>query len=413
VRVLQGEIEAQKAALEAQADEIASRASALESQVAEISGAADGLRARLDNAVHERDALKAGHETELAGIATTITDLTAQALALTLERDTLRSTISAEKESAALVAEAVERLTAERDALAVRADQAQRECDERQATVGALEGQADELRVALSGLTEYSQRLEVDRDAVKADVDAAARARDEMADSLRTLEATLEIERQTSRAAADQLAAALTARDDLSRAASALAGEIEEAAAASEARQAEIDALKRALDANNAALEAQAERHRADVEEARSEALTTRDAAMITARREVVLQEIGRLLRRETAKARSYQATPQKLSSWMDNFYGKNEAEIFAQSLEPTVRVHLVAVGSEADATATTEAIVREHFEKSQRDLADVIASDPDQYRTTLERVLTRWETARAVQFADALMQKEIDHARR
>lgn len=119
---------------------------------------------------------------------------------------------------------------------------------------------------------------------------------------------------------------------------------------------------------------------------------------------------MGRMVRREIAKAKSYQATPAKLRTWIAAFYDEAEMRIFTEALLPSLRVHLAWVGSTADPEEFTRALVARHFAESSARLTAVCDAGADGYGDVLQRVLARWERERAEHFADALLAEEMTH---
>jgi hypothetical protein len=118
---------------------------------------------------------------------------------------------------------------------------------------------------------------------------------------------------------------------------------------------------------------------------------------------------MSRIIRRETDRARKAHGSPEKLRHWADTFYPLH-ADVARATLLPAVRVHLAWMQSEQDPVETTRALVDDYIAESRRQLG-LVADSPD-LAATLEQTLTWWDTARAEQIADGLMQTEIDHVR-
>jgi len=132
---------------------------------------------------------------------------------------------------------------------------------------------------------------------------------------------------------------------------------------------------------------------------------------MLSATRALVVEAMGRILRRETEKAKRNQATPEKLRHWVDQFYVLHE-DISCEILRPAVRVHLSLIGSSDDVQTVTLALVREHIAESMTQLRAAAASEPSEFQSVLARVLTRWETQRPEALADRLLKEGVDHVR-
>jgi len=171
----------------------------------------------------------------------------------------------------------------------------------------------------------------------------------------------------------------------------------QEAAAAVERWRLEAEAAQTAAEAARLEADAQARRWREQQREA------------VAARRVIYGEAMARLVRREVAKAKQYQATAQKLRTWMETFYDQAEAEVWREALLPGIRLHLVAIGREhdGDPVALTEALVQDHFRQSQAGLTAVLEAD-DGYGDLLRRRLDRWVADRAEQYADRLVLEEV-----
>jgi hypothetical protein len=178
-----------------------------------------------------------------------------------------------------------------------------------------------------------------------------------------------------------------------------------DAKAVEAARAIELEGVARA---RMAALVATVEERDASLERAQA-----RRDGIISVHARLYAHEMRRLVRRETEKARRYAATPQKLKTWMRNHYSdESERAIFRDNLAYVVAVHLAEVHADGTAVERTEAIVRAHWAESKRVLQEVLASDPDQFAETLERVLQQWDAERAERFADMLVAEEVTHVR-
>lgn len=179
-----------------------------------------------------------------------------------------------------------------------------------------------------------------------------------------------------------------------------------EAAAANQA----ADALRAQVDAALAAA-AQAEHDAEATLKAHQDAEAERMAGMVAAHRALIVDAMGRMVRRETEKARRYQATSEKLRTWADSFYVVEE-ERWVESLRPAVRAHLAWLQSSEDVDTVTVGLVREHYAESVRQLRAVIDSEPEEMHKHLERMLLRWENERPNALADRILSEEVNHVR-
>jgi HK97 family phage portal protein len=136
-----------------------------------------------------------------------------------------------------------------------------------------------------------------------------------------------------------------------------------------------------------------------------------RRAGVLAAHRALFVDAMGRMVRRETEKARRQQGTPQKLRAWAQTFYPSFE-DICVEALLPAVRVHLAWMQAPEDPHAVTLTLVRQHIADSTRQLSAVCDVGAEELPQALERTLTRWEQKRPDALADALLQEGIDHVR-
>jgi HK97 family phage portal protein len=132
--------------------------------------------------------------------------------------------------------------------------------------------------------------------------------------------------------------------------------------------------------------------------------------SVLGAHRALVVDAWGRMVRRETEKARRHQATPEKLRAWLGPFYETHE-DVCVEALRPAMRTHLAWKQSSEDVDTATLALVREHIEESVaqlRALADGV--EPEDFSAMLERLLTKWEAQRPEALADRILKEEVDH---
>lgn len=164
-------------------------------------------------------------------------------------------------------------------------------------------------------------------------------------------------------------------------------------------RQAEARAGEQAIALANAAEELASQQ---DSEQKRL-------VAVIGAHRSLIVDAMGRMIRRETEKARRAQATPEKLRAWIASFYPVHD-EICRAALLPAIRAHVAWTQSGDDPAIVTSGFVRQHIEESIRQLLAVLDSDPEDYAETLETTLRRWELERSDVLADVILQEAVGY---
>jgi len=152
------------------------------------------------------------------------------------------------------------------------------------------------------------------------------------------------------------------------------------------------DALERALDA----------------EQAKGTQQRTRMQVAITAYRDLVLDTMTRMVRLETDTARRKQKTPETLRAWLQTFPTLHRARVL-DALTPIVRVHLALTGSEADAAAVADLVVRDHLAQLVAAVTPVIDGDRETFHAALETVLESWERSRPAAVADAVLREELN----
>jgi hypothetical protein len=162
----------------------------------------------------------------------------------------------------------------------------------------------------------------------------------------------------------------------------------------------------------------EAEALKTDLARARADLATELDrqrigrGALVPAIRHVFVDAMGRMVRREVAKAKNYQANPLKLSAWIDSYYDQTEEELFTEALLPAMRLHLASINSVDDPVEASRAVVREHFEESKKALGLIVDAGHDGFGELLQRMLHNWEVNRADRLADRVMRTEIENGR-
>jgi HK97 family phage portal protein len=232
------------------------------------------------------------------------------------------------------------------------------------------------------------------------------KAKDEEQAKLRA-QADLEAARQTL-AQTEERAEALTVE---SRAAGA-----ESAQAKAAREQAERQAAESREQAEQASAATVAEREARTAAEAdakdRKDAELDRLTRVVSAHRALLVDVMTRLIRPEVDRARRRQATPDNLRKWADAFY-QTHREVCAEALYPAMLTHLAWKRSDDDPHAAARVIADAHCDESERQLRSVIdGSDPEEFHTSLERLLARWEQERPQLVADKVLNDEIQHIR-
>jgi len=295
----------------------------------------------------------------------------------------------AESRHAVAVSEAAQTLaemTAERDAVVVERDAAWRQIDTLTIRAEAHKDDAERVGGQLAEVSAAHAAAVAELETIR---QALAERNGEVVTATTAAAAAVDAQAVAEAARAEAEAAAVTATESARRASA-------EAASAVLAAQ-EADQRARAAEAET--------REAKDA----SVALLTR---LSTASRGVVVEAVGRLVRRETEKARNKRATPEKLRAWAESFYEPHEADLWAQALRPVVALHQALTGDARSSDDVTAALVAAHFEASRRQVLAVAASDPEDYDAALTTTLRRWEDTRAAEMADQFTREEIAHVR-
>lgn len=304
---------------------------------------------------------------------------------------------AAQAEASRLTARVAELEATEQSAAAVRQE------------LVAAQQRAEELAAIAAAADQASAELLRGQEALTAQLAGAAEAQQEVA-RLRALliEATERADREQAeqeRAAAAVAASRLETTEARRGAEAAADSQRQEAAARASAEQ-RLQELEGQLAAARAAREA-AEATVATQRQVELDRLT----ASISAHRGLIVDAMGRMVRRETEKARRAHATPEKLRQWIDAFYLTHE-DTCVEALLPAVRVHLAWSQSADDPTSVTRTIVRDHVRESVRQLRAVAGGDPEDLHVSLERMLQRWEEDRPAAVADRILAEEIEYVR-
>lgn len=159
-----------------------------------------------------------------------------------------------------------------------------------------------------------------------------------------------------------------------------------------------------------AAARALAESRAADMDTVKAERgrATDRLAAVTQAHRALIVDAVGRLLTRESERARKAQVTPAKLRDWADTFY-QTHGEVCRSVYRPVVMAWAACAG--VDAERALAELVQSHIDDSRRDLRMATDDDdPEVVSANLARVLRRWEDERAEAVADRMMAEGERH---
>jgi hypothetical protein len=136
-----------------------------------------------------------------------------------------------------------------------------------------------------------------------------------------------------------------------------------------------------------------------------------RVAHALAAHRTTVCEAMGRIVRRETDRARRNQTTPEKLRAWLHTYGAPYEGYI-CEALNSIISAHLALIGSREEPAAVTRRIATEHVAEFIRRLTAVASLDASQFHQALEEVLRQWEEERPKALSDRLLADEIDALR-
>jgi HK97 family phage portal protein len=293
---------------------------------------------------------------------------------------------------AAVLRETATTLQQAHDAAVAARDEAVARALASESTVTDIQARAETLKAEHQAALVTAEREREIAARALADAEAAVRDRT-TAESVTVAETTAHIEQL--REHAREVRAELAQREEQLTAA--------QAALSLATEQATADAAARALaETARTAAEAAIETQRA--------AEHTRLVGMVAAHRGLIVDAMGRMVRRETEKARRHQATPAKLRAWADVFYVGHE-DICLEALRPAIRAHLAWKQSADDVDTVTSSFVRDHIAESVRQLQTVLEGhDGDELPAVLDRMLTRWEQQRPDAFADRILREEVEY---
>jgi HK97 family phage portal protein len=318
----------------------------------------------------------------------------------------LDDAVAAAEQAKATAAAEIERVQQELAAMTARA--AQVEADQRVmqqtglAAELALTALRADLQAAEALYAETSTALASERGAVEAARAQVTELQVAIGDAFANLEAT-EAERvaQMAEAAASEAKA-----QDAHRVATEATEKLRQATADAEAARQRLEAETALVEAERvekAALLAQMETQR--------QAHAARQQAVLSARRDQLLDTLSRQVRVEADRARRNQATPAKIIAWAEGFYIQREEQLL-DALRPDMRSHLVFIDSTEDVDTYTRRLIAPQLLAAVQQIRTIAEGDSEDFAASLERLLTKWELERPVQIADRVFQEEMTYVR-
>lgn len=147
-----------------------------------------------------------------------------------------------------------------------------------------------------------------------------------------------------------------------------------------------------------------------------AETLTTRTAALTQAEsrlhesgaavRAVIVDGLRWLIEHESDRARRVQGSPDKLRTWLTQFYQGHEDRC-RKVLRPSVRAWVVCTAHSEPMEHVLDRLVAQYLDQSLRQLQTVADEhDSDTLAPALEKVLRRWEADRAETVAARVLQE-------
>ena len=134
----------------------------------------------------------------------------------------------------------------------------------------------------------------------------------------------------------------------------------------------------------------------ADEWRASAERLERQLAESVMAIRAAIVDDLHWLIEHESDRARRAQASPDKLRTWVGQFYAGHEDRI-RKVLRPSVRAWAVCTAQTEPVEHVLDLLVGEYVHQSQRQLRTVADEhDAETLAVGLEKVLRRWDADRA-----------------
>jgi chromosome segregation ATPase len=254
--------------------------------------------------------------------------------------------------------------------------------------------------------------------------------------------------REAHAAVMADLSATVAARNEAERdmaVAQGLVDEAQQARQEAEAEQRELQALVAQVQAQQGATEAEvvalrasrdeqaamaqrtsedAERTRAASQEAllhaerakqQAELMATaarrKISTQILVNRDLLLNALGRMIRRELNEARANATSLPKFTRWLERFPAVHTV-VYVDALKDAVRSHVTMLDRPDEALTLTEQMARDHIARFVELLSPLATLPIEEFQGDLERCLERWEQTQAAAVADTLVQQEIDHVR-
>jgi HK97 family phage portal protein len=140
---------------------------------------------------------------------------------------------------------------------------------------------------------------------------------------------------------------------------------------------------------------------------------TGRRARLIAAHRGIMLEAVGRMIRKEAnAARRAAKAGPEHLRGWCDEFY-PDHIETFAEALTPALHAHLTQVGSDGNPKAAARDLALASFAESHTRVKAILATrlTGEALARAVDAEVSRWELERPAWIADQIMTEELTHA--
>ncbi len=132
---------------------------------------------------------------------------------------------------------------------------------------------------------------------------------------------------------------------------------------------------------------------------------------VISAQRAMILDVVGRMVRREACKARRAGKSADRLLAWLRGFY-PHHAEVFRSALLPAIQAHLAMIGSDEDPRQATAMIVDDYIRDSRAAIEALCCEpEPETLTDAVNTLMTKWERERPSEIADQILEEEISHA--
>jgi HK97 family phage portal protein len=136
-------------------------------------------------------------------------------------------------------------------------------------------------------------------------------------------------------------------------------------------------------------------------------AAPTRNAALAEAQRQLVIETMARMVRKEgNALRRAVKHGTEGLRTWMNDFYPRH-MNLLKSVLLPVVRAQLVAAGSPKDPAVVAWKLASAYVRESRGAVGALAASGAAELDRHAEALATRWAVERPGVLAEALMQEE------